>query len=267
MVAQDTHPEKQAGTLTERSIMDNELPSYRAVSVWAIMSLLLGLASVFSFASYSFLAAAVGAVVCGAVALRRLKRYPELLTGSAMANLGIAIGLICGLASVTVGYTRDAMIKRDAMRFATAYCEVLQKGGIENALYLHSPPAARADTTPEGLMEIIQKESAESFEMDPRTMSIRDVLAKLAKSKEEHVHTADVEGFGFEGLTPKAYVSIAFDGPESDKTPAERYALLTLEGQDVGGRREWFVQTLTYPYASGSKAQSNVVESAHGHAH
>ena len=78
-------------------MIENELPTYRAISNLAIFSLVCGALAIFSFAHPFFYLAAILAVVLGMLAHRAIRQYPDMLTGHGIANAGIALGLIFGL--------------------------------------------------------------------------------------------------------------------------------------------------------------------------
>ena len=78
------------------SAIENEIPSYRAISRYAVFSLICGIIASFSFASLFFVFS-VAAVILGILAHLGIKKYPDMITGRGMANVGIALGLIFGL--------------------------------------------------------------------------------------------------------------------------------------------------------------------------
>ena len=88
------------------SPIENELPTYRAVSSLAVFSLLLGIGSVFTFADTRMAVLGVGALVAGLIALRKIKHYPDILTGARLARIGIALGLIFVLSATTFDYVQ-----------------------------------------------------------------------------------------------------------------------------------------------------------------
>lgn len=71
-----------------------EIPSYRAVSKWAIFSVGLGLFAVAGLLFPGVLALALVGIICGFVSLTNIRRYPDELTGTPAAWIGIAL---CGL--------------------------------------------------------------------------------------------------------------------------------------------------------------------------
>ncbi len=90
--------------------IENEIPTYRAVSTLAVASLLFGLISGLAFADFNFLVAAALAVGVGALALRKIRRQPDVLTGSGFAQAGIILGLAFALSSVTYTFVQNKLI-------------------------------------------------------------------------------------------------------------------------------------------------------------
>ncbi|QDV32618.1 hypothetical protein [Tautonia plasticadhaerens] len=260
-------PPSQAPTWSASPI-ENELPTYRALSVWSVTALVLGVISLVAFASLTFLIASAGAIASGALALRSIRRYPELVTGTGPANLGIALGLITGLASPTVFVVQRTIIDRQARSYGEQLAEALQQEGLSGAFWLAQPPSARAQTTPEKLLAEIEA-SAQQDPMagaDPRLNALRAIATRLSASGEQHIHVEGVESKGFDGVTPFALLLMTLDGPGTEQFPDEaQFALFRVEGMKYDGQRSWYVQDITFPYEAGSRAK--VVASAHGHDH
>ncbi len=101
------------------SAIENEIPTYRAISKYAIFSVLFGIISSFSFASLFFLVFSVGAVILGILAHLAIKQYPDMFTGRRLANVGIALGLIFGLVVSTYTGVQSFLLTREAARIRT----------------------------------------------------------------------------------------------------------------------------------------------------
>ena len=83
-------------------VIENEIPTYRAISARAIFSVAFGVLSGCGFAHWFFYTFAVLAIVFGIWAHLKIKQLPDILTGKGLANFGIGLGLVFGLASGTV---------------------------------------------------------------------------------------------------------------------------------------------------------------------
>jgi hypothetical protein len=250
------------------SPIENELPTYRALTTWSIASLVLGVISLVTFASLNFLVAAIAAIASGAFALRQIRRYPDLLTGTGLANAGIAMGLITGLAAPTLYIVQRSIIDRQARAYGEQLAQALQEEGLPGAFWVSQPPAARSQTTPDALIKEIEASMLEDpmAGNDPRYASLRSMASRLTSSDEQHIHVEGIEAKGFDGVTPFAFILMMLDGPKSAEFPDEQqFALVRVEATEHEGKRGWFVQDVTFPYEVGSR--DDVVESAHGHDH
>ena len=142
--------------------IDNEFPTYRAISSMAVLSLIFGLASVFCYAHLVFLLLSAGAVILGWVALRKIRQFPDVLTGAGLARVGIGIGLLFGLTSLTRVLTEEFTIKLDAGQFAKFYIGVIKDEDESIALWYQQSPAYRKEKKePQLMVEEMKKRSEE----------------------------------------------------------------------------------------------------------
>ena len=74
------------------AVIENEIPTYRAISGRAVFCLVCGVLSVFSFAHPVFYAFSILAVGLGIWAHRTIRRLPDMLTGQGLASTGIGLG-------------------------------------------------------------------------------------------------------------------------------------------------------------------------------
>lgn len=68
--------------------------SYRALSVGAVVSFVLGLLSILAFADFWLGLIPLLAIVVGALAWRRIAQAPEAYTGRRLAEIGVALGCL-----------------------------------------------------------------------------------------------------------------------------------------------------------------------------
>lgn len=245
------------------SPIENEIPEYRAIHVGAIGSLILGLMSILCFVSPYFLVAAVSAVLLGGLALRKIRRNPELMTGARLANLGILLGLIFGLSATTVTVIRTTLIGRQATQFAGVFAKSLEDGNFAEAIYWQMQPYFREGKSPAEAVQVMQQQLSEDFETDTRVESARKVMHRL-KDPGQYLHILGIEAKGFDGLNPFAYIILHLHGSPSDEWPADEYAMIEVRNDKRGGTNEWWVDSFNYPYEVGSAAQQ--VQAAHTHA-
>ena len=110
-----------------------EVEQYRSVSALAIASLLLGLISAFALAHPGAWVIAVAAVVCGLVALIRVARRPDSLTGRRLALAGMGLGLFFGCWAVSRYTTYNWVLIREARSFAEQWLAAVRDGELEAA--------------------------------------------------------------------------------------------------------------------------------------
>jgi len=125
----------QYDTETLDSPIENELPTYRAISTRAIFSLVFGALSVFVVAHPFFYATAILAVVVGIAANRAIRNHPDMLTGQGLANVGIALGLISGLGCGTYTVVQNRIRTRLGESIAHKYEAVLKSNSLADMLF------------------------------------------------------------------------------------------------------------------------------------
>jgi hypothetical protein len=248
------------------SLLENELPNYRAISGWAVGSLLMGLLSVFSFGNLMFLGASVLAFVFGGMALMKIRNSPELLTGKGLANTGIALGLICGAASATLTVTQSMILEQEAKKFGAEICKAFETGELAQGMWYFFPGFERAKKKPVEVLEQMRAGTRDPMEFDSVTSGVRAVQERLGSTKGQHIHVHSIEKKGLDGLTPMATLILEIHGPTSEKFPKEyQYARVTTKGQITDGKYDWNIENVMFPYEIGTLA--NEVDSAHGHDH
>lgn len=266
-MAIDSQTQPQIGSPGDpgSSIIENEIPAYRAISARAVTSMVLGLASVFCFTSLWFLLVTAASVWFGWAALRAIKRMPDVLTGANLAKTGIGLGLVFGLSAVTRTVVENAMITYDAGQFAKKYVEVLKTGTPGEAVWYKQSPEFREEKT---------VEQAEAELKKTKNPTIPDVYAQetgpivaiqeLLKQPKSEIHYSAIESSLVDGLTHYANALIDIDTPEGEK-----FALLELVKTPTGKFGDWRIREIIYPYRKASaQAQSDKKpDDGHGHDH
>lgn len=245
--------------------IENEIPAYRAISARAIVSLLLGIGSLLTFASWAFAALGLGAVVLGFLADRAIRRHPDMLTGRGLARAGITLGMVFSLSALTFDGVRHLQVRRSAEQFARRYARVLRSRRIEDAFWLALPPTFRKGTTPR--TRLVELESDKAPGARDRLAPLRGVLAAVERSGRAPEFVC-LEEAGFERLTPYAFAVLAVHTPAGPGTPPEQYALLELKSDSSGPAFNWFVSEVQFPYTLRShELAPPPIDDGHGHAH
>ena len=100
-----------------------EMAQYRSVSRAAIMSLVLGVASIAGLAFPSLLILGVVGLVLGLVGLSTIRRYPAEFTGSGIAAMGIALSSVLFVAGAS-WHTYDYMTEVPPGHIRTGFWEL-----------------------------------------------------------------------------------------------------------------------------------------------
>jgi len=250
------------------SPIENEIPAYRAISPLAITSLILGALSILSFAHWFFLGFAALAIVLGFLADRKIGRFSDVLTGRGLAQAGIGLGLIFGLASVTTAAVQGYLRSSAATRFATAYAQVLQDKPVEEALWYQVPPEERKTKTPGQVAKEMREGTPDPGAFEMQTGALRQLKDRLEKDKDTKVRFSKLESHGVDGLTAFATALLELTEPDAKHDHGEEFALVLLKSDNTKGRFEWRVDEFQFPYKPASFVPaSKPVDDGHGHAH
>jgi hypothetical protein len=247
-------------------VIENELPSYRAISAGAVASLLLGLVSILSFADYWFLVAGAAAVVVGALSVRRINRYNDVLTGRGLAQAGIAMGLVFSVSAATIGYVSAMMLERSARGYGRSFAKTLQTGTLAEIAWHRLQPSMRKGKNPETMlteMAGVQDPSA----MEAYLGGLRAIQGRVSQPNQT-VRFVEIEASGYERLTPYAFALYELDGPGEDGKDKHEYALAELKSDPELPGLNWYVSDVVYPYTRKSHVlKAAPVDDGHGHGH
>ncbi len=258
------------------SAIENELPTYRAISKPATFSLLCGILASFAFADLLFLVFAVLAVVLGVLANVGIKRHPDMLTGRRLANAGIALGIIFGLVVTTYTSVQTFILTRDAAQFGKHYAEILQKGTFGDVLWYGLHPTAKKEKTPDKALEEYENTKAKDrMFMDQKIAPLQNLKKYLSGTSGGHLQFVDIESHGVDETGGQiVYYALALyeiEGSGSkDSASATQYALAIFKGvpKATGRGYDWWVDEMRYPYKPKSYALADKpVDDGHGHPH
>ena len=137
--------------------IDNEIPTYRAISVRAIFAVACGVLSVLSFVNPVFYVFAILGVAIGFWAHRTINRFPDMLTGRGLASAGIGLGLIFGLSARDF---RDGSIFR-SQQAGEAYSQRSTRrssnlGDLGQYLWYNAHPDMRKDKSGADLVKELE---------------------------------------------------------------------------------------------------------------
>ena len=269
-IDQESSPDATEPKPSRPSVIENQIPTYRAVSTMAVFALICGGLAFFSFTSSFFYIFAVLAVVLGVLAERSIQRRPDVLTGRGLARAGVAMGLIFGLSIATITTVQTYLIKREAGLFAAHYATMLKESSLADLYYVGLTPPARAATTPEDNLAQMASQREEAAMAEMRYAPLKNLSEFLKAAPEHTISFVEIEGLGSEDLIPVALAVYKVEDTGDEDHEAE-YAMAVLKGMIPEGKRgyEWWVDDVRYPYQPQSyvapvKAGS---DDGHGHAH
>ncbi len=267
-MALDQTPSPAATESLAPPAIDNEFPTYRAISSLAVFSLVFGLASVFSFASLWFLLLAGAAVVSGWMALRKISRFPEILTGASYARVGIGVALLFGLSSITNYVAEEILTTVDAQRFAQHYIEIIKDQPVGLALWYEQGLEYRKVKTPDDVVEEIKKSKNPGTE-DPYGQKTAGFVAikNRLKSSGQELRFSKIESKIVHGITIYANALIEVDGPVTATYPKKQYGLIMMSKAPGVGKYDWVVQDFKFPYTPESVGVEvpHADDDGHGH--
>lgn len=257
------------------SVIENELPAYRAINRIAVFSFIFGFLASFSFAHWFFYVFAILAIVAGAAAKLRIKRYPDMFTGQGLASAGIAMGLVFGLGAATVATVQSYVRSREAEKFAKQLVLALKAPTAGEALWWNLHPDMRKDKTPaQYLHEVELAKGKERMMHEQRFGTLNRIRRRLTAAPGEDIHFVKIESTGIDegrGLELGVYSLAVFEleGPGSKEFPEkEQFAAAFLKARTTGKHYEWWVDTYLFPYQPSSFVPvEKPVDDGHGHAH
>jgi hypothetical protein len=249
------------------SAIENELPTYRALSSRAILSIIFGVLALLSMAHPFFYLFAVLAVVLGLTADRNIQRFPDMLTGRRLAQTGAAMGLVFGLGIATVSTVQGVIRSRNASGFATYYAKTLKDGSLADTMWLGMAPGMRKGMTVDDVMQKMQSSKKQDQAMMDMKIGPLKTLKRRLASKDQDIHFVKLEGEADEGTNLVALALLEVHGPESKEFPnKEEYVLAIMKGSSVDGAYEWWVEDVKYPYTPATAViQQKPADDGHGH--
>lgn len=116
---------------------------YRAVSPWAVLALILGVASPLAWVHPLLWAIPGLAVIVGSGALVQINRYSTSLIGRKSAWLGLLIGVVCGVAAPVSHAAHQMIAEREARRIGLLWLDYLCQKEPQKAQQLLEHPRRR----------------------------------------------------------------------------------------------------------------------------
>jgi len=249
-----------ANSPSMRVASDDDLGLYRSLSTPAVISLILGLLSLLSFAPTNLFLWIIppAAIVTGLIALRQITSAPDVWTGVRLAQLGIALAVVCAAGAVGERYYNSSRIARHGKAVADRFMDKLKAGEIESAFWLTMSREGRRE--------------AENLKMDNLPEQLLERYGTFREEVEGHVKALasgeiTVE---FEGVEETArdhgteYASVVYTVHSPRGTNRILIVATSLRMNDAQ-EPSWYVREHRFGYAPGSYAAP--VSGGHGHSH
>ena len=119
--------------------------AYRSLSVMALVAMVLGIASPLVFAAPLLLILPLLALTCSVLALRRIAASPDVLTGRALAQIGLLLALTCLTAVGVKGYVAKQLLARQTEPIARQWIDFVVKGNTAESYLMTFAPVTRSD--------------------------------------------------------------------------------------------------------------------------
>jgi hypothetical protein len=242
------------------TIAYNELGSYRSLSTLAVLSFVLGLLSLLSFAPtriFLFLFPPA-AVVLGLLALRQISTAPEVYTGLRLAKLGLGLALVSAVGSAGAKYMESSRIGNHGRIIADRFINKLKARDTEGAFWLKFPREGRAGyvgkNSDEIPGELLQQYGSFRAEATPVSESLANGEATVEFEAIEHTTTEN--GMEFAAVVYKY------------RSPKEDTRILVLATSYLvqdSHERSWYIREHKIGYTPNSFMQSKTT--GHSHAH
>jgi hypothetical protein len=129
-------------TLVTSEISPDEV-EYRSLSPWAVISLVLGIASAVAFAAPLLLAIPILGVMAAAIAIWQISAEGSELTGRRAAVWGLALSVCFGVGAVTDRIATRWRLESEATELTMTWFDHLQHGRVEAAHQLTLVPWRR----------------------------------------------------------------------------------------------------------------------------
>lgn len=169
----------------------DELGPYRSLSSLAVATLGLGLLSPLVFVSPLLVVVPLAAIAAGLLAGSRVAASGGNLSGAALARWGLALAIVCAVASVARDRIRDRLYQRQATDVARHWLQEVSAGNLESALRRMTPEATRklrpTNVTPDIAQTFDEQLIAAMLNQDP----LVEALAELRQRGDIRLNPAE----------------------------------------------------------------------------
>ncbi len=230
----------------------DQVADYRSVSVLAILSLLIGLASPLVLLSRLFLVLPLLGAAFSLIALRRVATSSELLAGRWAATAGLALCVACGIAALSRDGVTRYLRTTQAAEFGRKWLTTLAANETEQAFRMTvegtRPPAQPEPGTPPSATSPYDEFMKDPLVQQISTAGATAKVARLETQEYSELSRRDVLVRQRFRITPQG------EADKSGSTDAIE-ADLTLQRSRFPGRREplWLIAKFESPAVSNAR--------------
>ena len=224
-----------------------QVENYSTVSALAVVSLVLGLASLFSFAGPVFLAIPLFGAAVSIVALRRIANSDGALVGRWAAASGLVLCVAFATASVTRGEALEFLRTRRASDFGRQWLAIVSAGRLEEA-FRSTTPASQGAPPPEPGAPPPETTPLEDFSNQP---IIQSLVTIGEDARIEHVETVAYEPTSSRQYTVTQRFRVAPAGGEASSRVEQVDLTIHRARQRGKSGLSWFIGDVASPSSSG----------------
>ncbi len=165
------------------SLEPANVDQYSQFTPTAVVSLLLGMASLLALIEPLFFIVPAAAIGLALLALGKIRQSDGALTGAGLAHAGLALATICLVAALVRSEVRDRMLREQAGAAAQRWLQLMTGGNVEVARVLLTAEAAGglvprpAPGAPPRPNEELERIATERLEQDPLVRGFAGVKA------------------------------------------------------------------------------------------
>lgn len=156
---------------------DESLPQYRSISLWAILAIVLALASGLAVVITMFVAVALAAVLVAVIALAKIAANSETLSGRRLALAALFLAVFFAIFAPARLWMRAQLLQQRAQQLAEAFLDLLHERKFQEAhqlstlkLHVAPPPTEMSEAslepdklTPEDLREFEKTQTIQNI--------------------------------------------------------------------------------------------------------
>jgi hypothetical protein len=253
---------------SDEPVIENEIPAYRAFSPSAIVSAILGAASVLCFADPAFYVLPVLAIVLAFWATHQIRKYSDVLTGLKFAQAGIVLAVLFGISSITITLVQSQLRAQGARAFAKVFEKTLNSGRLADAVWYRLPPDSRRGINPQEALESFTSQRRGPNGEESAAPNLVSLVKYLSGPQKRQVEFVEVEIHGLDRLTPYALAVYKISGEPDPKAPKAKYCAITMKAMAGDVKKSaWYVEDVQWPYEPQSfKLKEAPIDDGHGHA-